>query len=812
MRTTYVLFSIVVSLLFSSGGLATAAPTQDVDTPSDSTQVASAEKTARVEIYRVFFDSYPVPNSYMDPVAPPLGRRNLELRFGIDGGRATDSVDVEFRMQGLDTEWVAAGSRRVAYYRDLRPGSYEFEVQARHVSGRWTGFDSVPIYIEPHFYEAWWFLALAILGALGLVSGSFLYHTRQTRQQARHFAHQVEERTEELKAERDRAERALEAARRERATSEEALATVEDQALQLLRMDHMKSRLFANLSHEFRTPLTLIIDPLERAVKGELGELDGYTTHALDLARLNATRLLRLINQLLDLSKLEAGGMELRTREVDLAALLQEATDLFTVEADRLGVTLLFRTEVSQITIQADLEKLEKIVFNLISNALKSTPQGGKVLVTLQASDGHSGGSAGDGSTAADREYAEITVRDTGVGIPKSDLEHIFDRFYQTDSGLLKGGTGIGLSLVKELTDLHRGEIEVDSEPGFGSAFTVRLPIAQADQQVGFSAASSVPTPPSPPLADSVRPEWEPFVPLGSGSMPDLAIEESDVPAADSRPLVLVVDDNAELRRLIRTYLKPRYRLIEASNGKVAFQMARTHHPDAVVSDILMPVMDGLNLCQQIRDDEELAGTPVILLTAVASDESRLAGLDTGADQYLTKPFLPEELLASVRNLLRRREVLRERFSDEVLLQPLGLPVQSAQAAFMERIFEIIEQHVGDADFTIADLADEAGISQSQLKRKLRAIVDKSPVELVRLYRLERAATLLRGRAGTVSEVAYQVGFSSASYFSKVFREHFDRLPSVVRDETEAQPTDTTLVLTSTDTADGGDGADPVDD
>ncbi|NNF27022.1 MAG: response regulator, partial [Gemmatimonadetes bacterium] len=571
------------------------------------------------------------------------------------------------------------------------------------------------------------------------------------------------------------------------AETQEALATVEQQALQLLRMEHLKSRLFANLSHEFRTPLTLILDPLERATRGELGDLDDYARHSLDVARLNALRLLRLVNQLLDLSKLEAGGMELCAREEDLVAFLQRAVDLFGSEAERLGVRLLFQSETDRLPVYFDPEKLEKIVFNLLGNALKAMPQGGKVLISVRSTTTHA--EPGGLDRKPGPAYAEVVIDDTGVGISSDKLPHIFDRFYQTKTSPTSQGTGIGLSIVKELVDLHRGEVRAESRLGFGSTFTVRLQLGKdhlaphecvedGPDNEPFSAPTLLPEETllaTRSLPDSPRPS----------SAPPPAVPATATPDGASRPLVLIVDDHTNLRELVRRHFAPHYRLLEANDGEDALRLARERRPDLVVSDILMPVMDGLELCRRIREDENLASTPVILLTARGGDETRIAGFDTGADAYLTKPFIGEELLARAANLIRRRRTMRDRFSQEIVLEPLDRPVQSADVAFMESIYAIVEAHLNDPDFTVARLAEEAAISQAQLKRKLRAIADQTPVELVRTYRLKRAEKLLRGRAGTVSEIAYDVGFNSVSYFAKVFRELTGKLPSEVMAEAE---------------------------
>lgn len=668
-------------------------------TAPDPTPLPAAEDV-EFEIWRVLVDDFPVTVRKGEPVAPPLGRRNLQFRYGVAYTLPSDSVTYRFRMKGLEPGWVDVGDRTIAFYRDIAPGSYTFMAAAREEGGRWSRTDEVPVFIAAYFYETTWFMLLVAAALAALIGGLFWVQTRQAHSQARRLEHLVDERTRALQEENERAESALEQARiaraeaeaaseeaeRARAEAEAMLATTEEQAIQLLRVDHLKSRLFANLSHEFRTPLTLILDPLERAARGELGdldELDGYALHVLDVARLNALRLLRLINQLLDLSKLEGGGMALRAQEGDLIVFLQQAVDLFGSEAERLGVRLLFRPASNRLPLHFDAEKLEKIVFNLLANALKADADGGKVLVTVHAVPDES---EGDGSDPAHTEtaegaadegglgagqahqlatsgYAEITVRDTGVGIEPEKLPHIFDRFYQADSG--QTGTGIGLSLVKELVELHRGEVYVESQPGFGSTFTVRLPLGtdhlaahEREEPKPEPLANRDPKPETPLLATQSLPAPPVALPA-----PEPSPHAAPFAVDGARPVILIVDDHADLRVLIRNHLEPDYRVAEAANGEQALRSIRELRPDLVVSDIVMPGMDGLELCRRIRADDDLASTPIVLLTARGGDESRIRGYDTGADDYLTKPFLRAELRARVANLLRRRRTMRERLA-----------------------------------------------------------------------------------------------------------------------------------------------------
>lgn len=565
------------------------------------------------------------------------------------------------------------------------------------------------------------------------------------------------DRTHDLAVENQRVEAALALAETERKTAQEALETVEEQSIQLLRMDHIKSRIFANISHEFRTPLTLILDPLDRAASGAFGPIPDHASDAFERASENAHRLLALINQLLDLAKLESGNMDLQAQEHDLIPFLRRSVELFASEATRRGIDLRFVAEVPRLRAWVDAQKLETVIQNLLTNALKATGEGGKTILSVRVAAPE--GASDDGAAAG--SAAEITVRDTGEGIDEAERPFIFDRFYQAETGRLKGGTGIGLSLAREIVDLHHGTIDVESVSGFGSTFTLRLPLGHAHlaaHEVGHGApqASARPPEPAPP-----RPE-----------------RPAEPPGDARRPLVLVVEDNPEIRQLVVDHLRPLYRVVEAEDGAAALRLARTHRPVLVVSDVLMPGMDGLALCRRIKHDDELCDTPVILLTARASSADRLEALRTGADDFLTKPFSAEELLTRAANLIQSRSAMRDRYSDRLVFPTTGQAIASADAAVLERIVGAVDAHLDEETFTVGQLAAEVGMSESSLKRRVRALVGTTPVEFVRTRRLERAAALLLGQAGTVGEVAAQVGFGSPSYFARCFRDRYGVLPS----------------------------------
>lgn len=717
-------------------------------------QLFPAGDPPRVELQEVFYDRVALP--YSDVVAPPRGRRNLELRYRAIGSPTPDSLLYAFRMEGLEEEWAEVGTRTIAYYRGLEPGNYVFQVRAKRVTGEWGPAAEASVSIDPYLYEEPWVLVLGFLSLLIGVTGAVGWRTRRAADREARLSRLVDERTSALRDAKQRAEEALAQAEREEAKAKEALELVEEQSIQLLRMDHMKNRLFANISHEFRTPLTLILDPLEQALNGGYGLPGEDASRALGLARDNAHRLLHLINQILDLAKMEAGSMDLHARKHDLVPLLRNATETFASEATRRGIILRFHSDLPTLEAYVDAEKIEKGIHNLLMNALKATGKGGKVGLSV--------------AVVEQGTHAQITVRDTGEGIPEDEQPYIFDRFYQAETGRTSGGTGIGLALVRETVDLHRGRVGVESVPGYGSAFRIWLPLGRAhleDHEIRVGSTESSPLDVASIVAD--RP-------------PDAVSEVLPEASSDRRPQVLVVEDNPALRQLVVGHLRNAYRTIEAEDGVAALRVARERRPDLIISDVLMPGVDGLALCRRIKADPQLSDTPVILLTARASDADRLEALQTGADDFLTKPFSALELLTRAENLIRSRQTLRERYSQEVVLPVSGRALPSADAVFIERVYAVVDAHLGDEGFTVVQLASELGVSESSLKRRVRSLAGVPPVELIRDRRLEHAAARLLAKVGTVGEVAAQVGFGSPSYFAKCFRERYGVSPSAFAD------------------------------
>lgn len=528
-----------------------------------------------------------------------------------------------------------------------------------------------------------------------------------------------------------------------------ALQLEHAEAEKLRELDQMKSVFFANISHEFRTPLTLLLGPLREMRDGTFR---GDAPHFLKIMVRNAERLLQLINQLLDLSKLESGKLKLQPAEGDLSAFLRAIVGSFESMAARRNMVLEAKFPAAPLAADFDKDVLEKILTNLLSNAFKFSPDEGRVSFEAQAIE----------------NQLTITLRDEGVGIPPEQLPHIFERFYQANTPKTddSAGSGIGLALTKELVELHGGNISVESQLGTGTAFTVSLPMQFLEN--GRRTISSPET--TTRVAVSLENEGISATPAHT----PLKTQNSKLKTA------LVADDNADVRAYIVGHLRDEYRILEAPDGLAALEMARTEMPDLIVTDIMMPRMDGTELTRQLKTDPRTSHIPVVMLTAKAGQTEKIEGLETGADDYLTKPFDGRELQIRARNLVESRAQLRAKFAGEIRVQPKDVVVNSVDEQFLRRTLDAIEQKMDDEHFSVEDLAGAVGMSRSQLHRKLTALAGLSPVEIIRKMRLERARDLLAQGAGNVSEVAYRVGFSSASYFSTCFSEHFGVAPGEV--------------------------------
>jgi len=681
----------------------------------------------------------------------PKGRRGFAVTYtGINLSRP-DAVRFQYRLVGFESEWQPAGARRTAFYTNVPPGAYTFQVRAANAGGGWSAPARMRVTVPPYFYETTWFALLAGLLGVGLLVGGYgarVYTLRRRREQLRR---QVAARTTELRAEKQRAA--------------DALHTVAEQKDAIAELNASQSELFANVSHEFRTPLTVSLGLLEEWVEAPSDAVSEGVRRDLRQVLLNNRRLLRLVNQLLDIARLESNTLDLQVQWVDGGRLVERVALAFVALAERHDIA--FRRDLpdDEAQVAADPDQLETVVVNLLSNAFKYTPPGGQVTLTL----------------AVEEEALCLRVADTGPGIPEAEVDAIFDRFHQSDTG--QGtGTGIGLSLTKALVERHGGTIQVETTVGKGSTFTVCLPwgTAHLDDRPDVTWRDTPARPTAGPDESMVA------AMLGEGDQRDLGERDShnEAPgeegADQDRPTVLVVDDNADIRSYVRRHLTPTYRVAEASNGAEGLEQAREWIPDCIVADVMMPRMDGAEMLRTLRADPATDFLPVIFLTAKAAMPDKLAGLDAGADDYLTKPFRPDELKTRIRNLIAQRMRLRERFQREGGTASAPSTEEETTSPFLKAVTAAIHEHLGDDDLTVSRLAEEVGASRSKLYRKLGEATEVSPGDLIWQVRLDEARRLLREGAGNVSEVAYGVGFKSVSHFTNRFRDRFDESPSAV--------------------------------
>jgi signal transduction histidine kinase/ligand-binding sensor domain-containing protein/AraC-like DNA-binding protein len=674
----------------------------------------------------------------------------FSFEFAALDYRSPQKNKYAYLMEGVDPDWVYTdASRRFATYTNLDPGEYTFRVKGSNNDGIWNEAGTlIKIFITP----PWWETNLAYMFYVFLfgfiVFGFWRFQTNRLK-----IRHQME--MDHLQTEK------------------------------LEEVDRLKSRFFANISHEFRTPLTLILGPVEQMLSGEF---KGNMKEQLKIIIRNGKRLLQLINQLLDLSKLESGKLKLQAQAKEIISFTNGLVQVFESLAVRKEITLKFKSELKSQEVFIDVDKYEKIINNLLSNAFKFTLEGGMVEVVVSEPTppfGHpsqegnpkqsplSGGDLGVGKILTG--LVQIQVSNTGPGIPSEQLDRIFDRFYQVDDSYSKDseGTGIGLALTKELVELHHGEIFVESEASAKTTFTVFLPLGKEYLK-----------------EDEIIETTPQISPLTKGgqrvvSVPDISISElegkkeiSKIQKQKDLPTILIVEDNADLRQYIRSSMENNYQILEAENGEEGLAKATEEIPDLIISDVMMPKMDGFEFCAKIKTDERTSHIPVILITARAATEDKIEGLETGADDYITKPFDNKELNVRVKNLIEQRNKLREKFSQMIDIKPVEIAATSTDEQFVKRLLDIFETHVAESDFSTEDFAREVGMSRSNLHRKLQALTNQPTHEFLRSLRLKRAAQLLKKSAASVTEVAYAVGFNNLSHFTKIFRQQFGQSPS----------------------------------
>ena len=637
----------------------------------------------------------------------------FSVSFASDNYNLPEKTQYMYKLEGFNNDWLTLplGVHNVTFT-NLAPGKYVLRVKAINSDG-YVGMKeaTLGIVVNPPFWMSWW---AYLLYAIGLVVVFFLARYRM------------------LKREREKFH----------------LQQIENEVAKNEEINNMKFRFFTNVSHELRTPLTLIISPLEGMLKETTDELQSTR---LQLMYRNAQRLLHLVNQLLDFRKGEMSTHQLSLSEGDIISYVHSVCNSFLLMADKKHIQFSFFSGIDTFSMAFDADKVGKIVMNLLSNAFKFTPEGGRVTVMIE-------------HVAGTPDMLEIKIADTGIGISDVDKEHIFERFYQADHKGVEEttGNGIGLSLVRDFVTLHEGEVKVFDNIGTGSVFVIQFPVKHVETQVQL-----------PP---------ETGISIGEEEDKEIKEETREETERKDFPLLLIVDDNEDFRIFMRYSLELQYRVKLAVNGNEAWEMMQEELPDLVISDVMMPQMDGNELCRLIKQDKRTAHIPVILLTARQNTEAKLEGLQTGADDYVTKPFNMTILVLRIRKLieLSRYHRVTQGMIDPV---PSEIVITSLDEKLIEKAIKYVEDNMSRTELSVEELSRELGMSRVHLYKKLLQITGKTPIEFIRVIRLKRAAQLLRESQLHVSEVAFEVGFNNPKYFSRYFKDEFGVLPSVYQEK-----------------------------
>ncbi len=678
-------------------------------------------------------------------------------------------------MEGFEENWNYVGNHNSATYTNLDPGEYVFKVKSANNDGVWNSTErSIKIKIQPPWWEKTWF-KLSLTAFSFLIIFSFIrLRLYQLKSRQKELQKEVQYRTEEIQNINEllkkRSEEigdkndALTSNNHQLKLQNEKLEKQADKIQSLLgeiqELNELKLRFFTNISHELRTPLTLIIGPIEKLIARF--ENSNQPQKELNVIHRNTFKLLQLINQLLDFRKIEKGSISLQAQQHDIVKCAEEVFDTFKFMAERKKLSYSFNHESTYINLWFDFEKIDKVITNLLSNAFKYTTEG-SIQLSLK--------------TLHDKNQLEISVTDTGTGIDKNQIENIFNLYYQSSnaSNLNQAGSGIGLALAKQYVDLHHGQIELSSTIGKGSCFTVLIPLGNQHLNENELAPNTI-------ANNFIRQEIEP----ASKRFIEADIEPdnkevfsdvlSDIPTKE-KPMMLIVEDNADIRDYIKSSFENDFQIAEASDGLMGLKKAINIIPDLIISDVMMPKMDGFEMCSRIKEEELTCHIPVIMLTAYSGEEKQWEGFVSGADDYVTKPFNIKILQKKMKNIYQTRERLIDKFKNSDTLNIQSLSSKESDQKFLSKAIGIIEEHLSDTTLSVEHFSDQFGMSRRNLLRKLKGITGLSVNEFIRTIRLKKSVELIYADDLNISEIAYQVGFSDPKYYSKCFKSQFGKSP-----------------------------------
>ncbi|HPR31570.1 MAG TPA: response regulator, partial [Prolixibacteraceae bacterium] len=721
------------------------------------------------------------PISLSDTVRLSYRDNNVSFDFSSFDYYLPEKTKFAYQMSGIDKGWIQVdANRRFATYSNLSGGTYRFLLKAANCDGVWNEKPTeLTIIITPPFWKTQWFKILLIFF---VVLATFIFiqlQLRQIIQQKNVLEEKVKLRTQQIEDQKGLLEKQanelietnhqlahrqnlIEHQKEELERKTQEISAQRDELLLLNDkvndINQLQLKFFTNISHEFRTPLTLILSPVERLIRSLPDDMKDRK-EILQVVERNARRLMMLINQLLEIRKIETGNQELQVEKISTGEFLYGIYQSFLPLARKNEIDFQFQVDVSCET-WIDREKLENVLYNLLSNAFKFTPSGEKIFLSARciATDGH--------------PVLLVSVRDTGCGISPGKQNRLFDRFYQvTDHKKhVHAGTGIGLSLVKSLVEIMRGTIEVNSIPGQGSEFIVRLPVDKEQFELHE--------------IDTTGQAYESELSNKIAILSEQLEENLTLECPDSGKnirRVLVVEDHAEMRSYLVSILSGYFQVLEARNGKEGYELAKKEDLSLIITDVMMPEMNGIEFCNKIKNNLYTSHIPVVMLTAKGEIDDQIAGLEQGADDYITKPFHIDVLIAKAQAMIENRRKIREKFRLSDSVTPEEITTNSLDQQFFSRINEIIEKHYTDSTFDVDQFASEMFVSRSQLYKKLKAITDLSANDFINVYRLKKSVELLRNENLQISEIAYSVGFNDPKYFSRIFKKYFKHSPTEQR-------------------------------
>jgi signal transduction histidine kinase/DNA-binding response OmpR family regulator len=618
------------------------------------------------------------------------------------------------------------GNKRSATYTNLAPGNYVFKVKATEKNGIWN---QKPLELQIEILPPWWKTPFAYLFYL-LILLAAIYFVNQ------YFQNRFKE--------------------------QQMIQFEREKTIQIEKLNNKKLQFFTNISHEFRTPLTLIINPLEDILKNRNLDLPDGVLSKLQTIQKSSDRLSRLINELMDFNQLQFNKMTLQVQQIEVVGFTNEIVSFFEEEASSRGINLQFESNKEEFNDWLSPKMFEKIIFNVISNAFKVTPDKGKISVKIAVFDEL----INFPLIGPDANYPffEIVIEDTGAGLDKKDIKKIFDRFYQVNNlnKAYYGSTGIGLEVVRGFIELHKGKIEVESELGVGTTFKLLFPIGKE-----FFDESEV-------LQDEFISQKKNFIPSIKREVKELTNDEEEQLRTHT---ILIVEDNVELRNYLKDELKKDYKVLIAENGQIGLETALQKLPDIILTDVIMPVMNGLDLCKNIKLNLKTSHIPLLMLSAKALVEDKLEGIDSGADLYLSKPFDMDILRSSLAQLITSRQIMFNKFYNGITKNAKA-KTTTLDNEFIQKALNYINENISETELSVEVLASEVFLSRSQLYRKIKTLTGVSVNEFIRNVRLEKAKELIEFGNDNINEISYKVGFSSPSYFTKCFKEKFGYLPT----------------------------------